>query len=81
MGYNTDLFPDEIDPDLICGICHDVLQDPVYFRSCEHTFCRKCITQSLRVNPTCPMDRQPQSTRTFCPALRYVKKHLNKLRY
>ena len=81
MGYNTDLFEDEIDPDLICTICQDVLQDPVYFPKCEHTFCRKCITQSLRVNATCPMDRTHQSTRTFRPAIRYVKKILSKLRY
>ena len=83
MGYNTELFEDRdaIDDHFICTICQDVLQDPVYFPSCEHTFCRSCITQSLERNATCPMDRTPQSTRTFRPALRYVKKNLNKLRY
>ena len=83
MGYNTDLFEDkdDIDQDLVCTICQDVFQDPVYFPECEHSFCRKCITDSLRVNSSCPMDRTPQSTQTFRPATRFMKKYLNKLRY
>ena len=27
----------------ICSICHDLLEDPITIKSCDHNFCRACI--------------------------------------
>ena len=83
MGYDTERFEnsEQIDKDLICSICTDVLQDPVYFRQCEHCFCRQCITQSLKIRKECPLDRNSCKLRDLKPIVRFMKKSLNHLRF
>jgi hypothetical protein len=59
-GHDEAMFvdPDAVDEDFLCGICTDVLRQPV---SCKkgHTFCTDCIHEWLDGNnKTCPMDRQ-----------------------
>lgn len=67
MGYPTRLFVDkELDEAYICGICRDVLQDPV-ITTCEHLFCKDCIERWLAFKllpqeKICPYDRQPITT-------------------
>ena len=57
MGYDLERFEnkDNIDQDLICSICQDVLQDPVYFVQCEHFFCQICINNSMNRRAACPI--------------------------
>ena len=83
MGYNTDRFENknDIDDDFICAICQDVLEDPVFFLECEHTFCRECIDIAMLVKSECPVDRGVQSPQNIRPILRYFKKKINQLRF
>ena len=47
-----------IDPELICIICNCPFNDPLC-TPCDHTFCRKCITDSIHTgNIGCPLCRQ-----------------------
>jgi hypothetical protein len=49
----------DLDPDLCCPICINVLSAP---RSCcteGHTFCEACITRALAAKRMCPMCREP----------------------
>ena len=53
MGFSADLVLQQVDEELICPICYDVLEDP--YTACNecHLFCDKCMTTIHR----CPMDR------------------------
>ena len=55
MGYDLERFDEDIDDDFICPICLVVLQDPVYFPKCDHTFCRECINRSMQLYNQCPL--------------------------
>lgn len=58
MGYPLDQFIAEVDENLICSICRDVMTNPVSCRD-GHTFCENCINAWLLSNKVCPLDRQP----------------------
>ena len=59
MGYPLDLFlREDIEQEFICAICHDILQNVTMVLSCEHVFCRTCITQWNKSSNTCPVDRK-----------------------
>ena len=46
MGINVDNVIDkESILHLICSICTDVVEDPIILGTCEHMFCRLCITE------------------------------------
>ncbi|KAI1283163.1 E3 ubiquitin-protein ligase NRDP1 [Halotydeus destructor] len=42
MGIDINRFPNEVDEELKCSICLNVLERPVH-GSCGHVFCRTCI--------------------------------------
>ena len=48
-----------ITDELQCPICMEVMQEPVSLRSCQHNFCRECITRVMATGglqikcPTC----------------------------
>eukprot|EP00961_Rhodomonas_salina_P267298 3611843-Rhodomonas_salina.1 len=50
-------FVGEMDEDMLCGICQNVMVKP---HSCHpgHNFCLWCISQWLQSNPTCPFGRE-----------------------
>ena len=53
------VFLTEADLDeLLCGICHEIVVDPVTTQCCLQIFCRKCITNWLTQSPICPIDRK-----------------------
>ena len=83
MGYDTDRFEnsEQIDKDLFCPICRDILQDPVYFRDCEHSFCLKCITSYVNIKQECPVDGTSCKLTDLKPIVRFMKKSLNQLRF
>ena len=45
--------------DLICPICYEVPVSTPVVTPCDHFFCRGCITEALKCNQCCPMDRNP----------------------
>ncbi|KAK1739065.1 hypothetical protein QTG54_010381 [Skeletonema marinoi] len=62
MGHPTDIFLSIPDSNLICAICHEVLEDASSFKECGHTFCDGCISECLAANPACPTCRKPVHT-------------------
>lgn len=52
-----------IEPELECSICNDVLFKPVTI-TCGHTFCKDCLTTFLRQKPICPLCRSPTFLQT-----------------
>ena len=63
MGYETNRFTEDVDEELICSICGQVLESPVQIRQCEHCFCGSCINEWLKHQSVCPVDRSPVSPR------------------
>ena len=61
MGYEIGRFEDEVDEELICTICGQVLESPVQIRQCEHCFCSSCVHEWLKHQAVCPVDRNPVS--------------------
>lgn len=56
MGLDKTLLVDEADEQFICGLCHQVLVNPVY-AGCNHIFCKSCVTRKLKSRVTksvCP---------------------------
>ena len=46
MGINVDNVIDkESIVHIICSICTEVVEDSIILRTCEHIFCRSCITE------------------------------------
>ena len=60
-GYDRDKIvgvnEEQLD-ELICGICHGVLNDPVATECCQQSYCSVCINQWLVRQNTCPNDRK-----------------------
>ena len=63
MGYELARFVDEVDEELMCSICGQVLESPVQVRQCEHCFCGSCVNEWLKHQSVCPVDRSPVSPR------------------
>ncbi|KAI8809301.1 hypothetical protein BJ742DRAFT_805802 [Cladochytrium replicatum] len=40
--------------ELNCGICHDLMHQPVTLAPCMHKFCGGCFCEWRRVSPSCP---------------------------
>jgi len=45
--------PENLRELLVCGLCQDIIITP-FQPNCSHVFCRKCITENLRINKCCP---------------------------
>ncbi|KAH7320875.1 hypothetical protein B0I35DRAFT_428009 [Stachybotrys elegans] len=71
-----------VDPSLLCPICHDPLVDPIT-TPCDHTFCYRCIRRSFESSPTatctCPIDREPLIWPECFSAPRLIRTQLNNL--
>ena len=54
-GYEISRFQKDVDENLNCSICYNVLKEPRTCRNNDHVFCLSCIGEHLRVNSqTCP---------------------------
>ena len=53
-GYEDELFQHPVGSSFHCGICYNVVKNPVMCRHNEHLFCRACITRHLMNSQTCP---------------------------
>ncbi len=62
-----------------CPICLCLLKNPLMCSYCEATFCKKCITNWISKNDTCPM-RCPKDQSNIVNINRTVKKNLDGLK-
>ena len=79
MGYDTERFTCTVDEELICSMCHAVLEDPLQAPACEHAFCAACIRGWLNDHQTCPLDRRSLTPHQLEQVPRIVKNLLSKL--
>ncbi|XP_018007119.1 E3 ubiquitin-protein ligase NRDP1 [Hyalella azteca] len=79
MGLDRIRFEGEVDEELLCPVCSDVLEDPLQAPACEHAFCSGCINEWLGRQQTCPVDRQSITTSQLKPVPRILRTLLAKL--
>lgn len=80
MGFDTSRFVSDIPEELLCSICNDVLEVPVQVGTCQHYFCKECITTWLNEEPVCPIDRSATSTLNLTEPPRLLLSWLGYLR-
>lgn len=79
MGFDVDLFEENISDEFICAICTGVLDNP-QTTHCDHLFCDRCINDWLRLHPTCPIDRLHLRPCMLRPAPRAIRNLLSRLK-
>lgn len=79
MGYDVTRFQGDVDKDLICPLCHGVLEEPVQTSHCEHAFCNACIAQWFSQQQTCPVDCSAVTAAQLRPVPRIMRNMLSKL--
>ena len=81
MGLDVNRFRGgQVDEELLCPICSEVLESPVQAPVCEHAFCTACIKQWLsRGSRTCPVDRMEFTANQLQPVPRILKNLLSRL--
>lgn len=76
MGYDKSRFLQNIPESFCCGICRDVLLDPIQCPR-EHMFCTPCMAQALEHNKECPACRIPLIIENCVPISRAIRELLN----
>ena len=62
---STKKTPYEINPDLVCQLCFDILREPKTCSEClEANFCSKCAEEALIKNPECPNSHSKWSNKS-----------------
>ena len=79
-GYEDELFQHPVSQTFHCGICMNVLKDPVSCRHNEHLFCRACITIHLMNFQTCPSCMEPLTIESLRQAPRTATNLLSELK-
>ncbi|XP_028404272.1 influenza virus NS1A-binding protein-like [Dendronephthya gigantea] len=79
-GYDDERFQHPVGQSFHCGICYNVIKDPVMCRHNEHMFCRSCITRHLMNSQTCPTCIEPLTVDTLTRASRTVTNLLSELK-
>ena len=79
-GYDDERFLHPVGHTLHCGICTNVLKDPVMCGQNEHLFCRICITMHLMNSQTCPNCIEPLTVAALSQASRGIRNLLAKLK-
>ena len=79
-GWEDELFQHPVGHTLHCGICLNVLKDPVSCRHNEHLCCRACITIHLMNFQTCPSCMEPLTVESLRQAPRTVTNLLSELK-
>ncbi|KAL0246611.1 hypothetical protein GEMRC1_007823 [Eukaryota sp. GEM-RC1] len=51
----------------LCNIHGGLLLDPYVISVCGHSFCRKCITEWVKLTPSCPLCRSPLTEQHLSP--------------
>ncbi|XP_018589173.1 ligand of Numb protein X 2b isoform X2 [Scleropages formosus] len=71
-------YKDEVDDELVCHICLQPLLSPLD-TPCGHTYCARCLSDFLREQDFCPMDRQRLQLHQCRPSSLLVRNLLDKL--
>ena len=79
-GFEDERFQHPVGHTLHCGICLNVLKDPVMCGQNEHLFCRGCVTPHLMYSETCPSCIQPLTVESLREAPRTVTNLLSELK-
>ena len=79
QGYPEARFTNDVDDDLLCAICLNVLREPLQCVKNEHHFCAPCIKRHLDVTPKCPSCMEDLCVETLRKPARYLTKHLGSL--
>ena len=58
--------------EFVCGICQDVLNNPMATKCCRQSFCKDCIDEWLLRHNTCPTDRKPMNSSDLVDVPRLV---------
>ena len=58
--------------EFLCGICQDVLNNPMATKCCRQSFCKDCIDEWLLRHNTCPTDRKPMNSSDLVDVPRLV---------
>jgi hypothetical protein len=67
MGFETELFVKQpVDDNLMCHICHDVLEKPTTICGEGHMFCADCVHDWMMNRNDCPECRNPTTSRILC---------------
>ncbi|CAJ1062618.1 tripartite motif containing 35-28 [Xyrichtys novacula] len=56
MDEDMEEEPVPLRQELTCPVCQGIFRDPVLL-PCSHSFCKNCLTQSMRYNRGCPVCR------------------------
>ena len=79
MGrFDVEHFYNTPDPDLVCPICHCVLEKPTEC-PCHHIFCLDCIEKWLVEKRSCPSCRKRTKKHHIHPATPVVKNIIGRL--
>ena len=76
MGLDIERFQEEVNQELICGICTDVLEHPLECLSCQNSFCKECIQLWQQRSNECTNCRNPLSLQRSHKFLRSVLDNL-----
>ena len=82
-GYDRSRVVDSNDgilDEFICGICHEIVKNPVCTKCCGQTYCEECVNRWLNDHDTCPNDRNWLDASDLIPTPRLVKNFINKLK-
>jgi len=82
MGIDVNLIIGNYEEDYICGVCTDLLEDPIALKRCEHLFCRACTDGIIRTGkvqcPECRTDFS-QFSDVIRP-VRLIRKFMSRIR-
>ena len=79
-SYKDEQFQHPVGHTLHCGVCMNVLKDPVMCRQNEHLYCRACIIPHLMNFQTCPTCMEPLTVETLSQAPRGIRSLLAELK-
>ncbi|KAI9018495.1 hypothetical protein CLU79DRAFT_290752 [Phycomyces nitens] len=79
MGARKDVLIEGPCPDLFCGLCQDLLDEPIQVRCPEdHIFCKQCITNYIEQNDVCPFCQTTIDPSQFQPS-KFVMRQIGRL--
>ncbi|KAF8307008.1 hypothetical protein DL93DRAFT_2150429 [Clavulina sp. PMI_390] len=73
------IYVGNVNVNLICCICCMPFTNPTTTTTCNHTFCKDCITAALTFNAECPVDRRALSEPDLVPAGTIVRNLVDEL--
>ena len=62
----------QIEEEILCPICRTIFTDPKIIPSCLHTFCKKCLEESIRSNAIAEIAACCPVCRAAIPATKYM---------